>query len=162
MRLEWSATSGEPPERVVDGSGGWREREGAVRANPTQSRQKNKRWRYLRARRTTTGLREVTASRTALGNGGFAGSGEMLDARRGKGRRWGLGWSFIGGRCAEKRKESGADWPLAKRARWLAMRGCANGGRRLGRKVSPPGKKGNKQGRKGRGRRREWGWLTGD
>jgi len=97
-----------------------------------------------------------------LGKGEFTDGGELLERGREKGEGKHPARGFIGGRCVEKRKESGADWPLAKRARWLAMRGCTNGGQRLGRKVSPPGKKGNKQGRKGRGRRREWGRLMGD
>jgi len=109
-----------------------------------------------------TELTGASATRLVLGKGEFADGGELLERGPEKGEGKHPARGFIGGRCVEKRKESGADWPLAKRARWLAMRGCANGGRRLGRKVSPPGKKGNKQGRKGRGRRRGWGRLTGD
>ena len=41
----------------------------------------------------------------------MAGGGEMLDARRGKGRRQGLGWSLIGGRLRqmEGEQERGQD-----------------------------------------------------
>ena len=44
---------------------------------------------------------------------------------------------FIGGLCTEKRKGSGADWPLAKRAqaRWLTMHGCAINGSKKGKET---------------------------
>ena len=58
-----------------------------------------------------------------------------------------MAWGFIGGLCVEKRKGSGPDWPLAKWARWLAMHGCTNGGQ-LGRKVSPPGRRKERLGKK--------------
>jgi len=83
-----------------------------------------------------------------LGKGEFADGGELLERGREKGEGKHPARGFIGGRCVEKRKESGADWPLAKRARWLAMRGCTNGGQRLGRKVSPSGRRKERLGKK--------------
>ena len=63
MRLEGSAASWRAPKRVVDGG------------------------RDLWARGSTAVLRVASATRIVLGEGEFAGGGELLDVGRGKGRR---------------------------------------------------------------------------
>ena len=73
------------------------EREGAGEGESEQSMTKMRNRRYLKARGTTAELRVASTTRIVLGEGEFAGGGELLDAGRGKGRRRGLSWSFIGG-----------------------------------------------------------------
>ena len=50
-------------------------------------------------------LEVTSASRFALGSGGFTGGGE-LRAANGEGQRGGVARGLIGGLCIEKRKES--------------------------------------------------------
>ena len=88
--------------------------------------------------------------RLVLGKGEFADGGELLERGREKGEGKHPARGFIGGRCVEKRKDSGADWPLAKRERRLVVHGRAIGGQRKERG-------GARRGRKGKGRWR----LTG-